>query len=71
MTVFAWEAKLNDFDPAVRRAALLEAKQAIADGAVECAPVTGCLETKCQKWKELWSSTTQFSREKLRLRGGE
>ena len=47
---FAWENKLNDFDPAVRRQALLEAQRAIADGSVECAPVSGIHNMHCHSF---------------------
>ena len=47
---FAWEKQLNDFDPAVRRAALLEAKQAIDAGSVECAPVSGVHNMHCHSF---------------------
>jgi len=47
---FAWENKLNDFDPAVRRQALQEAERAIADGSVECAPVSGIHNMHCHSF---------------------
>ena len=45
-----WETQLNDFDPAVRRAALEEAARAIRAGDVDCAPVSKIHNLHCHSF---------------------